>query len=163
MRVLSDISSRAYGGLFRRLDADQSGNLSQQELLKTRSLMVVGDDVGASGLSPIDCGADGNGDGMVDESEWHEFCGSLYELLGRKNFVASFQRWSDTACSLVLTNTAELPDASADTSAQEAASRNIQKVYRGRKARKEVTEKKKFKLAGISESKEENFKIHHSS
>lgn len=126
--------------LFQMLDADCSGHLSQKELLKTRAFMIRDEF--------LDFEHDINGDGVVDESEWHDFCGAVYELLGKQNYMAVLRQWLKEAPAA--DTTAAKAPAPHET---EAASVKIQKVARGRQSRKAVAEKKALQASRKGKAK----------
>lgn len=84
--------------MFVKLDADSSGHLCKTELVQARRVMLFDRYNVSEAVRKIDSSSvDGDNDGMVDEQEWHTFIGSLYELLGRTQFIAVLQGWTQGA------------------------------------------------------------------
>mmetsp|Transcript_39229 Transcript_39229/g.90987 ORF Transcript_39229/g.90987 Transcript_39229/m.90987 type:complete len:520 (-) Transcript_39229:105-1664(-) len=82
--------------LFQRLDTDGNGLLSQGELLEARSIMLCQEDAGQEAIrnfTSLGTDFDVNHDGSIDREEWHEFVGSLYELMGRRQFLLITRNW----------------------------------------------------------------------
>jgi len=79
--------------LFRKLDTDGSGYLCQDELAHARNIMLSWTDPQASSLSQMVNDADSDNDGRVDEQEWHRFASSLYQIMGRKQFISIARDW----------------------------------------------------------------------
>mmetsp|Transcript_126644 Transcript_126644/g.244180 ORF Transcript_126644/g.244180 Transcript_126644/m.244180 type:complete len:532 (+) Transcript_126644:59-1654(+) len=82
--------------LFTVLDEDGSGYLCQGELQQAQSKMLVWSDkspVTDEMLDGMTGSVDKDGDNRIDDEEWHQFFRSLYELLGRKQFMSLANRW----------------------------------------------------------------------
>lgn len=67
--------------IFRKLDADASFYLEQEEVLDFAK-RLFGDDA----FTSIEA-ADTNGDGVLDMEEWHGFCEGIYEIFGKRHFM----------------------------------------------------------------------------
>jgi len=81
--------------LFKLLDGDKSGALDPKELRRARTIMLArGDDAQLKEMTTsFSSAADEDGDGKVSKSEWHEFVGSLYAVLGKKQFMSLARYW----------------------------------------------------------------------
>lgn len=82
--------------LFTVLDEDGSGFLCQYELQQAQSKMLVWSDkntVTDDMLDSMTGSVDKDGDNRINDEEWHLFFRSLYELLGRKQFLSLANRW----------------------------------------------------------------------
>jgi len=158
-----DSEAREMGAtLFRRLDRDRNGFLSQEELLHARTVLLCSEDTGQqviASLSGLDGDCDKNGDSMIDTEEWHDFVGSLYEVLGRKQFLLMAHNWvsapdgdvGDGGCKIQGECATDAAPAAAEVSAGEdggsdaamqAAAIHIQSVHRGKKARATLKKQK---------------------
>jgi len=84
--------------LFKLLDQNGSGSLTTAELQRARTIMMVKDE-GAAGEASDGAGhaADTNGDGRVDAWEWADFMGSMYCVMGRKQFRSAARTWVSRA------------------------------------------------------------------
>jgi len=86
--------------LFRKLDSDDNGKLTQEELLHARTLMLCHSDHGQRairGFTGMSAEVDKNHDNEIDMDEWHDFIGSLYELMGRRQFMVVVKSWATSA------------------------------------------------------------------
>lgn len=100
--------------LFTKLDTDGSGHLCTNELLQARKVMVL--DRGGGGQLARNIGSsDANSDGRVDEMEWHQFTASLYEVMGRKQFLTIVKGWSSSNSKVVASQ--KLPPAASQPAA----------------------------------------------
>lgn len=138
---------KASNELFKLLDNDKSGMLDQKELRRARTIMLcrgdTGDDV-KDMTSNFGGDADGDGDGKVSKDEWHNFVGSLYAVVGKKQFMSLARYWisntggqqpGKTAMAKKKTAAAGLDAGDAELV---AAAKKIQSATRGNQARKHV-------------------------
>jgi len=98
--------------LFKLLDADKSGSLDPKELRRARTIMLArGDDQVKEMTTGFSTAADEDGDGKVSKNEWHEFTGSLYAVVGKKQFLSLARYWlSNTGASKPITKKAASKD-----------------------------------------------------
>uniref|UniRef100_A0A6U6VB22 EF-hand domain-containing protein n=1 Tax=Zooxanthella nutricula TaxID=1333877 RepID=A0A6U6VB22_9DINO len=149
----SDGDARKIGNeLFKLLDNDKSGMLEQKELRRARTIMLCRADICSEVKDMTDNmngQADGDGDGKVSKDEWHNFIGSVYELVGKKQFLSLARYWVSNSgaqstpkklTTKKTDRTISQPDvgAAGSVSAEEAAAKKIQSAHRGNAARKEV-------------------------
>jgi len=152
--------------LFTILDLDKSGAISMSELANAVVIMQPRSSMTVS-MMPVDADslsvADTNRDGSVDEAEWHTFMGTLYAVLGQREFLLLAKGWvsnkdkagTDTPANAKsaakkanngrksVTKAKGAAAKGADNAlTEEAATLKIQSVARGKSARKEVDEKK---------------------
>lgn len=153
--------------LFQRLDKNRSGALCQDELLQARNVMLCQEDdtsqQAIANLTSLDAEFDANGDCEIDEEEWHDFVGSLYEVMGRKHFLMVARSWAAAPDCRDTEDSAKRRRSSAgdekEKEALTAAATRIQSLQRGKKARATVKKQRtaaiQKKLASDSTSTEQ--------
>jgi len=90
--------------VFRSFDKDLNGYLDAHEVRRARDVVILSaGQFGRCGpgfsdqMDNLLAHIDDDADGRVDDKEWHAFTRSIYEITGRKRFLAIADRWITTA------------------------------------------------------------------